>query len=342
MVALKWTDSPAAWVGVAFLAGLVGVLGGVWFSSADVITNENDTTNTGKVTAGQTIGLLLQTYFVPLGLALWMMAAPELVKQPMPPGPKLLVLASAEAFFVAGAAYEWNANAWQLLNCGIVFCIWESVDDDGYSSHSKKPYLYVTATLYVIGCVYFFALLLPATLRAAALAWGSGSGALWNYDASREVAADVERSPLLGFKGSSLDAAALAEEKGAAMAQAWAADYAVAQDRRLSRQRGCLCCALGVLFPACFIVSTVLPDTWCVPLRLQLLQLLLIFLRRLRLRLRVRIVCVRLSPRPYIHQCGSHPPVLLCGQSGTATTGKASRRRRRRPIRTTACTPGPS
>lgn len=270
MVASKWSDSPAAWVGFAFLAGLVGVLGGVWFSSADVITSGDDTNNTGEVTAGQTIGLVLQTYFVPLGLALWMMAAPELVKQPMAPGAKLLALATAEAFFVAGAVYEWRANAWQLLNCGVVFCIWESVDDDGFTSYSKKPYLYVTAAAYVVGCLYAFALLLPATLRAAALAWrvgrsDAGAEALWNYDASSEAAAYAERSPLLGAEGS-LDAAAAAaaEGKGPAQAEAWAADFLAAQDSRLGRQRGCLCCALGVLFPACFLLATVLPDTWCV------------------------------------------------------------------------------
>jgi len=268
MVASKWLDAPTLWICVAFLVAFIGVLGGVWFDSSDVIADGDDTTNTGQVTGGQTFGLVLQTYFVPLGMALWMMAVPELIKQSMAPGYKLLMLLLHGALFIAGMVYEWNAEAWQLLNCGVVFCIWENFDDDEYTGHSKKAYLYVTAVLYVLACLYFFVLLLPAILHTAKNAWRIscselGSSKLWKYDVAESLSSNwvTEDSPLLG-DSETLGAAVEAEGKGSKSAVAWAANFSVIQSNRRQRQRWCICCALGVLFPVCFILATVLPDSW--------------------------------------------------------------------------------
>jgi len=269
MVTSKWTDSPTFWVLTAFLVAIAGVLSGAWFTSSDVISGGDDTTYSGKVTGGQTLGLVLQTYFVPLGIALWMMAAPELVKQPMASGFKLLVLLLHEALFAAGSAYAWYRDAWQLLNCGVVFCIWEKVDDDEYTSYSKKAYVYVTAALYVLACIYFFMLLLPATFRSAALVRRmvnseASLSKFWNYDAAKELGGTwaTEDSPLLG--DAEIAAAAEAERRNRKSAAAWAANFSVIQSNRRYRQRWCLSCALGVLFPVCFILTTVLPDNWYV------------------------------------------------------------------------------
>ena len=272
MIETKWTDSPTFWVCIAFLVAIAGVLSGAWFTSSDLITYGDDTSNTGKLTAGQTLGLVMQTYLVPLGMALWIMAAPELVKQPMAPGFKLLELLLLVALFTAGSAYAWYRDAWHLLNCGVAFCIWEEVDDNEYTSYSKKAYLYIAAVLYVLACIYFFVLLLPATLQTAALVLRAGcseesSEKLWNYDAVDSSSSEgrMENSPLLR-NPAGLDAAAAAEAEGkdSKSAAAWASNFSVIQSNRRYRQRWCMCCALGVLFPLCFILATVLPDIWCV------------------------------------------------------------------------------
>jgi len=272
MIEAKWTDSPTFWVCTSFLVATAGVISGAWFTSSDLITYGDETTNSGELTAGQTLGLVLQTFLVPLGMALWMMAAPELMKQPMAPGFKLLVLLLHGALFAAGSAYAWYRDAWHLLNCGVVFCIWEKVDDDEYTGYSRKAYLYIAAVLYVLACIYFFVLLLPATIRTAGSAFSAvcseeGSSKLWNYDASDASASEgrMESSPLLR-NPATLDAAAAveAEGKGSKSAVAWAANFSVIQSNRRYRQRWCICCALGVLFPVCFILATVLPDIWCV------------------------------------------------------------------------------
>ena len=207
-------NSPFVWIGLSVASALVGWGGGLWFSSSDVITGDSTTSYTGKVAGGQTAGLVLQTYFIPLAVACFMIGAPVLTRsRSLAPATKLLCLGAAEVALLALAAAAWADYGWQLLNCGFVFCIWKDVDDDVYSSYSKKPYLYMTMTVYVVFCVYFFVLLLPPTLQTVAAVWSANGRSVWEA-VDKSAGAPSEAAPLLGGGGMGSSRAA---------AQAWAA-----------------------------------------------------------------------------------------------------------------------
>ena len=281
-----YDSSPLEWLFVAVLSYALGLVGQSWFSESELISGGWPWTTTGGFDTKNFVGLLLQTFLLPLsGVALLLFAAQTHKHASWPSAVKAALLGGAVAWAAVSAWLGWTRFGAPLLKCGVVGCIAAASDDDGYYSYSMAPYTYVSGVLY-------FAVSLSVALLFAPLLVANVGRALSSADARRrrelDGGADVTKPLLLPSEIPARDArggggggggrdrpwrqidVTIAEDDACRDADGeplpspedWARGYAEGARARAWRRACALVAAFGLLYPLCLVLATILPDSW--------------------------------------------------------------------------------
>lgn len=87
---------------------------------------------------------------------------PHAVQARVVPTSKVIFLFLVLGIIGLGIIIAYASGAHHILKCGVAFCIYTDINDDGYEAYSFQAYTSISLTLYFFVLVYFFALTAPA------------------------------------------------------------------------------------------------------------------------------------------------------------------------------------
>jgi hypothetical protein len=183
---------PYVWLAISITSAILGWFGDCLFSQSQLIQDiKPPWRTTGGFNRVQFVGLVVQTYLFPFSIVSIVVAAPQLIKMNTSSGRKTRVLSviMLALAFIAAAAYLGGAD--EVLHCGIIFCLYEPNDDDGFDAYSMAPWRTTNALIYLATALYIGTAVWPHF-------WRSARSALSDRATGRSSRTDnAEAAPLL-------------------------------------------------------------------------------------------------------------------------------------------------